>query len=56
MLRPMAAPCQREKHYDLISFAPQDKYTAPFPSRDCIAIRYFNWIPDLALRSTARPE
>jgi hypothetical protein len=31
-----------------IYIAPHDNHMPPRPSRDCVAIRHFYWIPDLA--------
>jgi len=39
-----------------IKWAQQDNYMFPLPSKDCVAIRHFYWIPDLAPQSGARPE
>jgi hypothetical protein len=34
--------------YTSIHLTPQDNYGASLPSIDCVTIRHFHWIPDLA--------
>ena len=45
MLRPMAANCQREKTMGFNFFFSTGNYPPLLPSRDCLAILHFHWIP-----------